>query len=660
LLCCCFFPTDVFGDKRRALVIANSDYRYATKLVTPSKDALLIIDRLRTLGFEVEPHENVTNASDLSHILHKFAERLDNETVALFYYAGHGMQHNGENFLIGVGARLAGDASLPSETYALNMIASTLEKQAETTILFWDACRNNPFASKLLVGAAPVAARSGNTFIVLSAAPGQEAIDGVVNSPFAAALAKHIATPNVPAEVMLTMVAGDVMAGTGRRQWPDRSSQLSRLFYFNAQSREAKTTDEQTNQYRAKNREAERPPAQQKQYRVVPVGSFPKVSGAGGSETMVTRKFISDSPTTPSFVINMPMTTIIRRIRMSPDGKILALGGDDGVIRLVNLETFAVMQGMQAHVGRVSDLDFTPDGSILLSSGRDGIARTWRVTTGELVKDLLKIPNRSLNSGRINPLRPDRYSLFGDYNGQLYAKDLKRDKLITDAKFHEGAVTVAYQPNGKGTFFSAGADGLLKIRLPEGQRVVRKAHDGRIFEADYDLTGTMAYTAGYDRKIKIWDTKNGFSSETPLQVMEGHLKYVLAASMSRKDKVLVSGGGDKAVSVWSVDSGKLRARLVGHTKDVEAVTITPDNRFVISTSEDKSVRIWSLENRQELLSIYFRAGTKNYAGMTFDKQIFGDPDSGLITVRVDGKELSSLSDEKHGRYIGREISIYEQ
>ena len=335
------------------------------------------------------------------------------------------------------------------------------------------------------------------------------------------------------------------------------------------------------------------------------------------------------------------------------------MGGEDGIIRLMNLETFSLVRTLKGHIGRISDLDFSPDSRMLLSVGRDGTARLWRVETGlpEGKEALLNIKDAHLYSGRINPFFPNRYIIAGDRKGYLYAKDLKSNKIITKAKLHAGPIhAVAYQPKGNGTYFSAGADGLLNIRFSEGKRVSLKAHDGVIFDAGYDPTGSVAYTAGYDRKIKIWDAKNAFSNKVR-HVLEGHLKYVLAASISRSDKLMVSGGGDRAVNVWSVESGKLIAHLEGHMSDIEAVTFTPDNRFIISASEDKSLRIWSLENREELVRMYFRTGADNYAGLTFDNQLFGDQNSGLITVRVDGKEVSPPYGKQHVKYIGREISI---
>jgi WD40 repeat protein len=655
----CLFPADVFAAKRLALIIANSKYKNTAALVNPPNDAALLKQRLEQLEFKVDSRKDIPNADEVSRIIRDFVKRLDSETVALFYYAGHGIQYRGENLLVGTDARLTDEDSLQGEAVPLTTITGLLESQAETTLLFWDACRNNPLATVLHpngspLGPAPITGRSANTFIVLSAAPGSEALDGNGdngNSPFAESLANRIATPDIGIEQMLTMVAGDVLESTRGRQRPDRSSQLDHVFFFNAKGSETKALEQQIMLQQRKNREDVRslPPARKQLPTIGP--HVTRVVERSSPQPPITRSF---DPLYPTFTINLPLTTTIRRIRISPDGKILALGGDDGYIRVLSLETFSVIRGVQAHTSRISDLDFSPDGRILLSTGRDGSAQLWRVDTGTPAGELVKVSNRSLNSGRINPSFPNRFALFGDFTGHVYAKDLKRNQPITDRKFHSGPVVVAYQPNGKGTFFSAGGDGLVNIRLPEGQRKALTAHKGRIFDADYDSTGRLAYTVGYDRKIKIWDTRKGFFSEFPLHVMDGHLNYVLAASMSRTAKTLASGGGDKVVNVWSVESGKLIARLVGHTSDVEAVAITPDSRFVISTSEDKSLRIWSLENRQELLSMYFRTGTRWSSGLTFDKQLFGDQDSGLVTVRV-GKEI--LDGNQYDKYIGREISI---
>jgi WD40 repeat protein len=133
----------------------------------------------------------------------------------------------------------------------------------------------------------------------------------------------------------------------------------------------------------------------------------------------------------------------------------------------------------------------------------------------------------------------------------------------------------------------------------------------------------------------------------------------LTANASRTENMLVSGGGDKAVNIWSLDSGKLIGHLVGHKEDVEAVTFTANNRFVVSSSEDKSVRIWSVDNRELLVRMFFEKGSGRAEGATFDNQLFGDNEADLIKVKVEDKVLSPVEKLTFQNYLGRGVSIQE-
>src|SRR4029077_10415733 len=132
---------------------------------------------------------------------------------------------------------------------------------------------------------------------------------------------------------------------------------------------------------------------------------------------------------------------------------------------------------------------------------------------------------------RLNPQFPNRFVLVGDKDGRLLAWDLSRNgRLIVNGKFHNGPVlSVAYQPRGNGTYLSAGGDGLLKVRLPEGRRYGVNAHGGAIFAAGYSSSGSLIYSGGTDRKISIWDP-NKLERGYPESVLDGHLKYVLAVA----------------------------------------------------------------------------------------------------------------------------------
>lgn len=648
--------TDALTANRKAIIVANSAYAHTAHLPNPPNDAALIGSRLEALGFSVEIRTDVT-AQQFSDFLESFASSLDGNTTVVFYYAGHGIQYHGENFLVGVDAQLANDDAINREAFPLSKIVDRLEQVAETTLLFWDACRDNPLAGGPFgSGAAIVPARSKNTLIMFSAAPNQPAIDGNgTNSPFAEALANRIGDPD-DVETVLKRVAVDVSRATKNAQKPDRqSTQLNEFVYLNVQAPEARSISQEYNRNNLVIAEASQQQSPRKFY---------SISGRGDEMAMsprqpyANRDFLAERPTDAVLTASLQNATVIRRARISPDGGLLALGGDDGVIRIVNLETFAVMETINAHVGRVRDIDFSPDSRQLLSVGSDGHAYLWRLSDGSLAREILDVGDTELYSGRINPMAPDKFVLIGDRKGFLYAKDLKHNRLVTHAKFHNAPVlAVSYQPNGKGTYFSVGGDGHLKIRLPEGQRIDLTADENAIFQADYNSKGDLIYTAGNDRKIKIWDAYK--PGPAPVRILEAHKKYVLAASASLAGDLLASGGGDKVVNVWSLASGQLMAQLAGHTSDVEAVTFTHDNRYVISSSEDKSLRVWSLNNRETLLRIFFQNGGQHYVGLTYDNRTFGDLDSGLITVRVDGKEVSQEDGQRYMKYLGRGISITE-
>jgi WD40 repeat protein len=269
----------------------------------------------------------------------------------------------------------------------------------------------------------------------------------------------------------------------------------------------------------------------------------------------------------------------------------------------------------------------------------------------------LKAPESIPYSARINSNNPDRYVLMGDRDGHVIAWNLKRNQIITNTKFHQGPVhSVAYQPGGNGTYLSGGADGQLKIRLPGGQRLSLHPHNGVMFQASYSGSGKLVYTVGADRTARIWDAAD---PRRQLAVMSGHLKYVLTADMSPDEKLLVTGGGDKVLNLWDVASGALRGQMKGHTSDIEAVAFSPNGKFVVSASEDKSVIIWSVENQEALATLFFQKNGDKYAGVTFDNQAFGERNSGLLSVYVDGRQVSGPEAERVVRYIGRGIAIIE-
>jgi len=222
---------------RRALVIGNGAYA-SQPLRNPAGDAALMARTLAALGFEVA---QLTNADQktMKRAIRDFGQALlaaGPEAVGLFYFAGHGVQLRGENYLIPIGAQIVSEADVDIE----GIEASDLLRQMEfagnaLNIVVLDACRNNPFARSFRSaeqGLAKMDAPTGS-IVAYSTAPGQVARDGDgTNSPYTEALVRRMRTPGLPVEQMFKAVRNDVIEESRKQQIPWESSSLTGDFYF--------------------------------------------------------------------------------------------------------------------------------------------------------------------------------------------------------------------------------------------------------------------------------------------------------------------------------------------------------------------------------------------------------------------------------------------
>jgi len=230
--------------KRIALVIGNSAYRYSPRLENPRNDAADMSVVLSALGFRVvEGFDLGKTAFDAK--VREFTQALEGAEVALFFYAGHGIQVSGQNYLVPIDAKLSTAAALDTEMVRLELVHRMMEREARTSLLFFDACRDNPLARSLArsmglqapdVGQGLAAIESGaGTLISFSTQPGNVALDGKGrNSPFSGALVRQLASSSEDLNAILIAVRNDVMRQTDRRQVPWEHSALTRRFYFKA------------------------------------------------------------------------------------------------------------------------------------------------------------------------------------------------------------------------------------------------------------------------------------------------------------------------------------------------------------------------------------------------------------------------------------------
>jgi tetratricopeptide (TPR) repeat protein len=238
-------PTSV-NDRRIALVIGNSAYENVPALPNPERDAAFVAETLKRTGFASVTVLTNLRKDALVSALRNFATQAETADWAVVYYAGHGMEVGGINYLIPTDARIAADRDIGFEAVPLDQVLNAAERAKKLRLVILDACRDNPFANQMkrtltvasrsvTRGLAAVEPEAG-TLVVYSAKDGETALDGEggANSPFAIAFAKNLQTPGLEVRRLFDFVRDDVMDITNRRQKPFSYGSISgrQDFYF--------------------------------------------------------------------------------------------------------------------------------------------------------------------------------------------------------------------------------------------------------------------------------------------------------------------------------------------------------------------------------------------------------------------------------------------
>jgi uncharacterized caspase-like protein len=219
-----------FAEKRVALVLGNSNYQNVAPLPNPVNDSSKIAATLKDAGFDVVDSRRDLAAAETRRALRDFADRARDADIAVVYYAGHGIEVDGGNYLIPVDARLERDTDIYDEGLSLDRILIAIEPAKKLRLVILDACRDNPFARTMKrtvasraigQGLAKVEPTSPNVLIAYSAKAGSTAADGDGNnSPFTMALSHHLTKPGLDVRRAFGFVRDEVLKTTNNRQEP--------------------------------------------------------------------------------------------------------------------------------------------------------------------------------------------------------------------------------------------------------------------------------------------------------------------------------------------------------------------------------------------------------------------------------------------------------
>ena len=292
---------------------------------------------------------------------------------------------------------------------------------------------------------------------------------------------------------------------------------------------------------------------------------------------------IALSKTLPSDV------TLVAPVAITPDGKTLAVGGDNGAIRLWNLQTREFTNTLKSHTAAIYALAFSSDGQTLVSGSADATMKIWNWRTGKLIRTLKRRSEAGVSAIAISP--DGKTLVSGDRIGTMEIWNLGTGELTNFFEGHAILVTALAISSDGQTLVSSSQDNTIKLwELPTGKLIrTLTATDSHHFFAVV-LTPDAEKIAGgsWDGAIRVWEQRTG-KLITSLQVGSAPIDTLV---FKPTGKTLISGSDDGIIRLWDIQTGKLRRTLTGHSAAVNSLTISNDGQTLVSSSQDKTIRIW--------------------------------------------------------------------
>ena len=607
--------SSALAQKRVALVIGNGTYTKVARLDNPKNDAAAMEAMFKAAAFTSVVRLNDLGATAMKRALRDFSDTAQDADIGVVFYAGHGIEVAGVNYLIPIDAVLERDIDVQDEAVSLDRINQVLEPVKRLRLIILDACRDNPFARSMRRTIATRSVRSGygeiderslppNTLIAYAQKAGFTAEDGVgsSNSPYTTALIKHLPTPGLDIELALRRVRDEVLRATKNKQEPFKYGSLGgaeiALIAKLAEAELPKKVEPtapsplgraaaEWNTLRTKTDIAEleafatrhqgtyfadlararidelkkqqvavaKPNTEQKTKRPEVVEQKTALVETPAPKVLSPTPSGGARPgqsTTPTALVFQGHSDTVLCVAFSPDGKTVASGSTDTTVRFIDpLNANAKGAPITGHMGPVSAVRFSPDGEMLASAGSGGDERTVR---------LWNVGDRGV---------------IGRLTGHLDS--------VTGVVFSPDSTMLA----------TASADATVRLWSSSSRRQIASltGHGGPVRAVTFSPDGKLLASAGADGTARLWDVER----RAPIASLKAR-DEVNAVAFSPDGKLLASGGRENAVRLWDVDARRAKGAIdiVSSTSGwVRSLAFSPDGKALAAGSVDNRIRIWN-------------------------------------------------------------------
>ncbi|MGT2437830.1 caspase family protein [Bradyrhizobium betae] len=652
-------PEAALADQRMALVMGNSAYQRAPKLANATNDANLLVETFKKAGFTVVDARNDLSAQDMRRTLRDFGAKARSADIAVVYYAGHGIEIDGNNYIVPVDAQLENDTDVYDETIGLDRILVAVEPAKRLRLVILDACRDNPFARNMkrtmasravARGLAKVEPSSPNTLVAFAAKAGLTALDGDgKNSPFATALAHHLATPGLDLRKAFGYVRDEVLQATTNRQEPfiygslggddvvlapaaapaapppapvaSADTSASRDYEFSERVGTVEAWDlyiaahpsgfytdlakVQRNKLAAAANPAPAPAAaviEPKKIQIAPVVppppeatkpvAAPKLAAAPAIVAPLT--LAAPPATETKSVAAVPASTCTTRTARRGND---AVGGP--------FIPVAIKPNVEG--ASVRTIAVAPNGRQIATAGDDGVIRLWDASSLRQTRVLRG------HAGAVYALdywADSSLLASAGWDGKVKVWDLRSDgqSLSFDAGAKQFAVAFAPEPSLK-YLASAGEDGVVRIWNLQTRELAKSKLDHQSADPARAAVRSLSYapsgsgefvSAGYDGKIRFYRTSGTIDAK------DAYGRKALRVAYSPDGMRVVTAGSDAelgAAKVWDARSGASRL-LAGHRDYVVSASWSADGKRIVTGGggRDKSVNLWDADSGRLLAS----------------------------------------------------------
>lgn len=647
------------ADQRVALVVGNSAYRNVPALPNPRNDADDVAAALGRLGFSVSKIED-GDFNSMRIALLDFGRRARGSDMAVIFFAGHGMEVGGENWLIPVDAELKSDLDVEGEAISLRAATLAVSSASKLGLVMLDACRNNPFSAKMQRSSRRRAvdrglARvepSGNVLVAYAAKDGTTADDGPDrNSPFTGALLRNLETPGLEVTFLFRNVHDDVIEATKGAQQPFIYGSLSKeAIYLKASPTRSEPRLDPVALARAKWAGWALTPQVGHALPVTAIALSPDGRRLATASLDMTIK-LWDAATGRLLRTLVGHEAPPTSLQFAPDSRRLASGSLDTTIRLWDVATGQVLQTFTGTPVPVISVAFSPDGRLIVSGSGDSKISVWDVATGR-VRQTIEGHGKPVLSVAFS--RDRRRIISGSVDNTIKIWDAETFKLLRTLEGHTAPVlSIASSPDGR-TIVSGSLDRTIRIWDVDTGKLLRVlgSHAGLVLSVAYSRDGQRIATGSLDGVIKLWDAStfrliravkahegrplavagmfsgwilgavsgdfSGAATELISWVVSGGVPGAYALAFSLDSREVFSSGGDGSIKVWDVATGELARTLAGHSESVFSVGFSPDGRRIASAGFDGNVNLWDADNLRHVMTLEGHSGIVTTVGFSPD------------------------------------------